>query len=85
MSIYPVKLSDWYPPGDDKYEITSLLIKMSRCIACDKKLRWKSAIGHHSIPWGHGDIWCSNKCLQSGKKAKRDKRRERREKRKLFK
>lgn len=38
-------------------------------------------MGHHSIPWGYGDIWCSEKCLHSGKIARPDFRRERRLKR----
>ena len=78
MSIYPVRLSEWFPPADDYHQITFEIVKYTRCESCGKKLRWKSAIGHHSIPWGYGDIWCSKKCLNSDRIAKPDKRRQRR-------
>ena len=83
MSIYPVQLSKWFPVGDDKHEDTRFLIKITRCLACRKRCRFKAAVGHHSVPWGNGDIWCSWKCCHSGKIAKPDKRRERRYKHKL--
>lgn len=83
MSIYPVRLRDWFPPASDQDEcylfstILSIILH-SRCYACDKKLRYQSAVGHHALPWGYGDIWCSWRCCKSGKMAKVDKRRQRR-------
>lgn len=82
MSIHPVKLSDWFPVGDEHYEICVSIIACSRCMACDKKLRYSKAIGHHSVPWGYGDLWCSWRCCYSGRTAKPDRRRMRRLKRK---
>lgn len=76
MSIYPVKLSEWFPSGDEMYENASSMVEAFRCLACDKKIRYSKAVGHHSIPWGHGDVWCSWKCCKSGKVYKKiDKRR----------
>jgi hypothetical protein len=76
MSIYPVKLSEWYAYGDEMYEIAVSVVNSFRCLACDKKVKYSKAIGHHSIPWGNGDIWCSWKCCKSRKIHKRvDKRR----------
>lgn len=78
MSIYPVRLSEWFPPGDEHFDVIVSIVNYSRCLACDSKLRYKGAVGHHSLMVGVGDTWCSWKCCQSGKIAKPDKRRERR-------
>ncbi len=84
MSIYPVRLSEWFTIGDEygSFDTAQSIAKTLRCLACDKRVRWKAAIGHHSLPWGYGDLWCSWKCCKSGKVAKPDYRRERRLKRK---
>jgi hypothetical protein len=50
------------------------LLNYYRCIACRKKAKINKAIGHHSLPFGHGDVWCSEKCFNSNKIAKLDKR-----------
>lgn len=82
MSIYPVRLSEWYPFGDEMYSVASSVVEFTRCYACGDKVRYKAAVGHHSLPWGYGDLWCSWKCCHSGKTARLDKRRERRMRRK---
>lgn len=81
MSIYPVQLNKWFPFNDEMYSTCKAIVEWSYCLACGDKLRYKKAIGHHSIPWGNGDVWCSWKCCKSGKKAKLDKRRKRKQKR----
>jgi hypothetical protein len=81
MSIYPVKLSKWFGSDTPEFEITLLILHNARCLACYKKVRFNAAIGHHSLPWGYGDIWCSWKCCKSRKVAKPDKRQERKIKR----
>lgn len=79
MSIYPVKLIEWFPhpkkrrDGDYKstmshHEDAKMIVKLSKCLVCGKQPKWNRAIGHHSIPWGYGDIWCSEKCMSSGKR-----------------
>jgi hypothetical protein len=78
MSTYPVRLSEWFPPGDEQYDIILSIVSYSRCYACGKHPRYLGAVGHHSLFVGYGDIWCSWKCQESGKKAKTDKRRQRR-------
>jgi hypothetical protein len=67
MSIYPVRLSEWFPPGD-KYHLImkSIVSDFSGCLHCGKKhMHWQDAIGHHAIPWGYGDIWCRQKCYDN--------------------
>lgn len=85
MSIYPVRLKEWFPPGDDMYEIAYSVTIGMRCYGCDKKVRYSKAYGHHSLPWGHGDLWCSERCFDKGKVAKPDYRRVRRINRKFLK
>lgn len=82
MSIYPVRLSEWFPYGDEMYEHAYTTVEVSRCYACNKKLKYSKAIGDHSIPWGYGLIYCSWKCCRSSKISRPDRRRERRLKRK---
>lgn len=82
MSIYPVQLSEWFPLGDEMYSIAQIIAETSRCLACRKRVKYKKMVGHHSLPWGNGDVFCGWKCCKSGKRAKPDKRRERRYKRK---
>lgn len=67
MSIYPVYLPSWFPKKDEMHENAKISVKYSSCLTCGKKVKWKKAWGHHSIPWGNGDIWCSKKCLRSTK------------------
>lgn len=78
MSIFPVKLIEWFPhPRKRTYGTYSdanhlhysarMMVEYSKCRACGKQPKWSKAIGHHSIPWGNGDIWCSEKCLESRK------------------
>lgn len=78
MSIYAVKLSEWYPFGDEMYEFASSIVRIFRCYACGKKARYSKAVGLHSLPFGHGDVYCNWKCYDSGKVARPDRRRERR-------
>lgn len=83
MSIYPVRLAEWFPRSSDKYEIAKMVVKYKHCNACAKPLRYPKAYGHHSVPWGYGEIWCDLKCLNSrkSKHPKPDKRFNRRLKR----
>ena len=63
MSIYPVILSEWFPPKDENHKIMRIMVEVSRCYSCKKKnMHWQTAYGHHSIPWGSGDIWCTKRC-----------------------
>lgn len=78
MSIYLVVLSKWYPFGEDRHDIAVEVIRASRCPTCRSRIRWKRAVGHHSVPFGCGDVFCSWKCAHSNKVAKPDKRYERR-------
>lgn len=82
MSIYPVKLIEWFPPNDEMYSRSRSAVECVRCLACGSKVNYKKAYDYDSIPWGHGDIWCSKRCLNSKKIARPDKRRERRMRRK---
>lgn len=87
MSIYPVPLAKWFTREDDDYnlhETAVSIVKTMRCHACGKRCRWSKAWGYHSLPWGYGELWCSEKCLYSGKVARPDKRRERRLRRREY-
>jgi len=72
MSIYPVKLSEWYPPGDEHHHIVKYLTSNGYCdltVGCPhcgkKHMHWQEAYGHHSLPWGYGDMWCREKCYRN--------------------
>lgn len=70
MSIYPVKLAEWFPKTDtDNHDTMKMIVKFHTCHVCNKKkMDWRRAIGHHSIPWGYGDIWCGVRCYRKGLK-----------------
>lgn len=78
MSIYPVRLAEWFPLGDERYWICIGIVSSSRCPSCRSKIRYSKAVGHHSVPFGYGEVFCGWKCCNSGKVAKPDKRRQRR-------
>lgn len=68
MSIYAVRLAEWFPPGDEQHSMMKWLVSNGctdvgqGCLFCGKKhMHWQKAWGHHSIPWGYGDIWCSER------------------------
>lgn len=68
MSIYAVKLKEWFPPGDESHKIMRIIVETSRCYGCGKKrLSWQTAYGYHSLPWGNGNIWCTQKCFNRRK------------------
>lgn len=71
MSIYPVPLQKWFPNGDDHYEVCRMIVDGSRCENCGKHCKYNRAWGHHSLPWGHGNVWCSEKCLYGPKRRKK--------------
>lgn len=77
MSIYPVRLSEWYPPGDELHDTVAFIVSSFRCKACYSRCRWKAAVAHHSIGHGYGDVWCSWKCCLSGNDRGPDKRQKR--------
>lgn len=75
MSIFVVRLKEWFPLGDDHHDTAKYIATGARCEACYKKVRWRAALGYHALPWGYSaEVWCSWKCVTSGKKAKPDKR-----------
>jgi len=65
MSIYPVPLKKWYSKKDDpeNHRILKIMAKYDTCKECGGKIDLRRAWGHHSLPWGYGDFWCSRKCL----------------------
>ena len=76
MSIYPVHLAEWFPFGSEMYDSCHSMVEVNRCYGCGRRMRFSQAWGHHSIPWGYGEIWHNLKCLESGKIARPDKRQE---------
>lgn len=70
MSIYPVRLSEWFPPGNEYHSIMKFMVSRGYCdgqigcMHCKKKhMHWQEAYGHHALPWGYGDLWCRKKCF----------------------
>ena len=68
MSIYPVRVKEWFPPGDPNHSTMKFLVsngygdQVRGCLHCGKKhMHWQQAYAHHLLPWGYGDIWCSEK------------------------
>lgn len=73
MSIYPVRLNEWYPKGDEYYGNAKTSVTYSKCIVCGKdgkNINYRYAWGHHALPWGYGDVWCTKKCYTSKRKIK---------------
>jgi hypothetical protein len=67
MSIYPVRIKEWYVEGKPFGAEMPMLKSMLRClpcIQCGKKIRWDRGYVMHSITFGGPDgRWCSKKCL----------------------
>ena len=77
MSIYPVPLQKWFPNPNKyigkgweeyinaliDYSTLRMIIKYERCKKCNKNLKYNRVWGHHSLPRGYGDMWCSKECL----------------------
>ena len=82
MSIFPVPLQKWFPNpayhkdqvGSVDYEILRIIVKTDRCYNCGKHCKYNRAWGHHALPFGYGDLWCSKECLRGPKKRKKRKR-----------
>lgn len=69
MSIYPVPLQKWFPnpashPGavDFDYTILRMIVRTDKCARCKKFCKWNRAWGHHSLPFGYGDVFCGKRC-----------------------
>ncbi len=78
MSIFPVKINDWFEPLSSGWNDVQDVLEYHRCYACGDKVKMNKGVVHHAIAYGHGYAWCSVRCFESGKKARPDKRRERR-------
>ena len=67
MSIYPVKINDWYnKKGSVFYEEREMLKIMMplKCCVCKKEFDFPNGYVMHSITFGGPDgAWCSKKCL----------------------
>lgn len=68
MSIYPVKITEWYNKNTVfKSEISSLKIMLPnlKCYKCGGDITWGKGYVMHSITFGGPDeAWCSKKCLK---------------------
>ena len=66
MSIYPVKIKEWYTAESFKKEMPLLktMLKFIKCKECGNKVTVKNGWVMHSITFGGPDgAWCSEKCL----------------------
>lgn len=70
MSIYPVKISDWYvkgnPFGKEIPMLKSILDSgYFNCLRCKKPVPWDRGYVMHSITFGGpSECWCSVECLE---------------------
>ena len=72
MSIYSVRLKDWYGPGDSLHSTLKFATKFLSCPNCKKKnMHWQDVVGDHSIVHGYGDMWCREKCQRNYFKKRR--------------
>lgn len=71
MSIYPVPLAKWFPKGDENHDFMKDMVRLGGesslgCMNCGKtNMNWRTAYGHHSLPWGYGDVWCTKRCYNA--------------------
>lgn len=64
MSIYLVKLKEWFPKGDKNHKIAKFIVSISKCVKCGKTPRWRNSIGYHALPYGYSnEVWCNRYCL----------------------
>lgn len=67
MSIYPVRMNEWFPKDNENHFYAKTSVKYVSCFQCGKegkKINYKLAWAHHSLPWGHGDVWCTTRCYK---------------------
>jgi len=64
MSIYPVKINQWFLNKKELENIKTFLPNL-KCNACGKKANTRGYV-YHAILHGYGieDYWCSIKCLR---------------------
>ena len=87
MSIYVVRLSEWYNKEEDEkdphsgcslHDACRTLVETTKCHNCgNDKMQYRYAMGHHALPWGYGDIWCTKKCYEKWLKQPKEKQDER--------
>lgn len=68
MSIYPVRINEWYvkgkPFGKEISMLKSLLPHI-KCEECNGKITWDEGYIMHSATFGGpSEAWCSEKCLR---------------------
>lgn len=70
MSIYPVRVTEWYDDKENAFhterDTLKMLLKHEKCHRCKKPMsrKWKTAWVMHSITWGYGEAWCTRRCLR---------------------
>lgn len=69
MSIFPVRIKEWYVPEKpfgSEIETLKAILPILGCSHCGKKIRWDRGYVMHSITYGGPDgRWCSKKCLEA--------------------
>jgi hypothetical protein len=75
VSVYPVRLQEWFPPKDEKRSNALLVLKYGECARCGKKnMDPRYAWIYHSAPYGFctDHMWCSTRCLNAPEKVKEE-------------
>jgi hypothetical protein len=67
MSIYPVRINEWYVkdrPFGKEVEFLECMLPHLKCEECKKPITWDEGYVMHSITYGGPDeAWCSALCL----------------------
>lgn len=70
MSIYPVRIKEWYvkdQPFGKQIDMLKAMLEFYVCKRCGKQIEWDDGWVMHSITFGGPDgAWCSEKCLDGG-------------------
>jgi hypothetical protein len=68
MSIYPVRIKEWYVEGKpfgSEIDTLKMILRHFTCDKCGKRIRWDRGYVMHSITFGGPcGSWCSKKCLE---------------------
>jgi len=68
MSIYPVKINEWYVEGKPfgtEIDTLKMMLPHIECHRCRKPISWDEGYVMHSITYGGPDAaWCSKECME---------------------
>lgn len=63
MSIYPVKICEWWPKGNKHREDVEEMLLYLPCLTCGKKVTTRGYLDHSAPYGGPNRAYCSMKCM----------------------